>query len=251
MTIKEIENILNVPRTTIRFYEKEGLIVPHREDNGYRDYSDEDVDRLKKIIIFRKIGFTVNDIEGLFDGTKSMDLALDENIKRLQKQIEELTGAMDLCRKMKKDMVNIDLFDTTGYWNYVEEEEQKGHTFIDIAKDFAKIEKKVILSYLGWTDKEGNLYNPKRSIINTVLSILAIGCLYCLLNKEWNLNNFFKGFISILTIIVTESIISIPIFFLGRKFPWIEKNRLAVLFLVLAVLLVILLLLVFILGSAN
>ena len=72
MTIKEMEQILDIPRATIRFYEKEGLINPQREENGYRDYSEEDVERLKKVIIFRKIGFTVSDIEDIFDRAKSL-----------------------------------------------------------------------------------------------------------------------------------------------------------------------------------
>ena len=37
MTIKEVEQLLEVPRATIRFYEKENLIKPVRESNGYRD----------------------------------------------------------------------------------------------------------------------------------------------------------------------------------------------------------------------
>jgi len=43
MTIKEVEQCLGVPRATVRFYEKEGLLSPTREENGYRDYSQEDV----------------------------------------------------------------------------------------------------------------------------------------------------------------------------------------------------------------
>ena len=95
MTIKDIEQVLNVPRATIRFYEKEGLINPERAENGYRDYSDQDVEKLKKIIILRKIGLSVNDIEDLLDGAKSMDAVLDANMHNLQKQMEELTGAMN------------------------------------------------------------------------------------------------------------------------------------------------------------
>ena len=72
MTIKDIEKTLGVPRATIRFYEKEGLINPKREENGYRAYSDEDIEVLKKIIILRKIGLSVNDINDLFDGVKSL-----------------------------------------------------------------------------------------------------------------------------------------------------------------------------------
>ena len=40
MTIKEVENLLDIPRATVRFYEKEGLVEPIREDNGYRNYSE-------------------------------------------------------------------------------------------------------------------------------------------------------------------------------------------------------------------
>lgn len=60
MTIKEHEKILEIPRATVRFYEKEGLITPIREDNGYRDYSEEDVERLTDKASFELIGFNYN-----------------------------------------------------------------------------------------------------------------------------------------------------------------------------------------------
>ena len=64
MKIKEVEECLQVPRATIRFYEKEGLINPKKGENGYREYSDYDILILKKIIVLRKLGFSVADIEG-------------------------------------------------------------------------------------------------------------------------------------------------------------------------------------------
>lgn len=63
MTIKEVEQCLEVPRATVRFYEKEGLINPQRGDNGYREYSEADVQTLKKIIILRMLG--LNAVVGL------------------------------------------------------------------------------------------------------------------------------------------------------------------------------------------
>ena len=50
MTIKEVETLLEIPRASVRFYEKEGLISPTRSSNSYRDYSEEDVANLMKII---------------------------------------------------------------------------------------------------------------------------------------------------------------------------------------------------------
>ncbi|MFR3320793.1 MAG: MerR family transcriptional regulator [Lachnospiraceae bacterium] len=49
MTIKEVEEITNLPRSNIRFYEKEKLITPVRNpNNGYREYSEKDVNTIKK-----------------------------------------------------------------------------------------------------------------------------------------------------------------------------------------------------------
>ena len=46
MTIKEIEALSGLPRANIRYYESEGLIAPRRAENGYREYSQTDVDVL-------------------------------------------------------------------------------------------------------------------------------------------------------------------------------------------------------------
>lgn len=225
MTIKEVEQILNIPRATIRYYEKEKLIDPQRTENGYRDYSDENVELLKKIIILRKIGLSVNDIKELFDGAKTMSEALDENIITLQKQIEELKGAMFLSQKMKNDSVEIDSFVSDIYWNIIDEEEKNGNSFMDIAKDIAKEEKKVIFSYLGWTDKDGNLYDMSKCISHTIISLFAIETIYCLITKDWSLKSLLIGLRGVLSIILIELIISIPMYFLGKKFLWIAKNR--------------------------
>ena len=225
MTIKEVEQILNIPRATIRYYEKEKLIDPHRIENGYRDYSNEDVELLKKIIILRKIGLSVNSIEELFDGAKTMSEALGENIINLQKQIEELKGAMFLSQKMKNDSVEIDSFVSDIYWNIIDEEEKNGNSFMDIAKDIAKEEKKVIFSYLGMTDRDGNLYNIPWSICSFIIMIIAIGVTCCLIEQKWNLKNFLFGLISVFCFILIDLIVSIPIYFLGKRFPCVAKNR--------------------------
>lgn len=42
---------------------------------------------------------SVEEINDLFDGIKNMDEVLDTNIHKLQKQIEEVRGAINLSRK--------------------------------------------------------------------------------------------------------------------------------------------------------
>ena len=50
MKINEVEAAVGVTKKNIRFYEEEGLISPRREPgNGYRSYSEADVERLRRI----------------------------------------------------------------------------------------------------------------------------------------------------------------------------------------------------------
>lgn len=182
MTIKEVEQLLEVPRATVRFYEKEGLITPTREGNGYRDYSNEDVEKLKKIIILRKIGMSIEEISDLFDGVKSMNEVLDDNIGNLQKQMDELKGAMNLCRRMKEDTVQISSMDVNTYWNTIEEEEKQGNRFIDIAKDIIEIEKGVFASYFSATDMNGKTYDSlPKIILNVIACVVLAGVIGCFL----------------------------------------------------------------------
>ena len=46
MKINELEDLLGVSKATIRYYEDQGLVIPPRTDNGYREYSDEEVQRI-------------------------------------------------------------------------------------------------------------------------------------------------------------------------------------------------------------
>ena len=244
MTIKELEKILGIPRATVRFYEKEGLINPIREDNGYRDYSEDDVERLRKIIILRKIGMSVEDINDIFDGAKSMDEVLDSNIIKLQEQMEELKGAIKLNKKMKEDQIEISLMNTELYWNIIEEEEKNGNSFIDIAKDIAIVEKDVIKSYFSFTDLYGKSDDSLPIFIRNVIIVLSLtGCILCLMRGSWTLKSFVDGIIGVGTIILVELVLSVPLYFLGKKYEWVRKNRTKALFVAALILAVILLVL--------
>lgn len=226
MTIKDVEMLLDIPRATVRFYEKEGLISPAREGNGYRDYSDEDVEKLQKIIILRKIGLPVEEINDLFDGAKTMEEALDANIVNLQKQMEELKGAMKLSQKMKEDTVQIASMDVNIYWNTIEEEEKQGNQFMDIAKDIVEIEKGVLASYFSCTDMNGKPYDSlPKIILNVFACVVLAGMILCIYKGTWYAQNFWMAIQTICALVLLEMFLSIPWYFLGKKFEWIRKNR--------------------------
>ena len=63
MKIKEVENRVGMTRANIRYYEKEGLLsTTIRNENNYREYTEEDVEQLQKIKILRLLGIAPADI---------------------------------------------------------------------------------------------------------------------------------------------------------------------------------------------
>ncbi len=66
MNIGTVAKTSGVPTKTIRYYESIGLIPPaSRGDNGYRTYSQMDVETLRFIHRARRLGFPVKDVGNL------------------------------------------------------------------------------------------------------------------------------------------------------------------------------------------
>lgn len=67
MNTKEVCKKLGLTQKGLRVYGEKGLVVPNRKENGYRDYSDKDLLRLREIILFKDLGFPLEDIKTLLD----------------------------------------------------------------------------------------------------------------------------------------------------------------------------------------
>lgn len=63
MLRNQIQKKTGLTRKAIEYYEEKGLIKPLKLENGYRDYSDEDLDILTRISSFRKLGLNLSEIE--------------------------------------------------------------------------------------------------------------------------------------------------------------------------------------------
>ena len=82
MKIGEIANETGLSISNIRFYEKKGLLAPSRkEESGYRDYTVEDVNRLKTILLYRKMGLPIETIYLVFQGSVSLKVALERQMQ--------------------------------------------------------------------------------------------------------------------------------------------------------------------------
>ncbi len=65
-TIGELARQAGVPTSTVRFYERDGLLKPSaRSPSNYRLYSGEDLERLRFIRAAQATGFTLGDVKSL------------------------------------------------------------------------------------------------------------------------------------------------------------------------------------------
>ena len=101
MTIKEVEEQTGLTRSNIRFYEKEKLIEPSRNDkNGYRDYSEKDVENIKKIAFLRTLEISIEDIRNVLSGKVPLADIIKKQTTTIQAQIEGLNQAKTMCERM-------------------------------------------------------------------------------------------------------------------------------------------------------
>lgn len=67
MKSSEVSKILNIPISTIHYYEEAGLLLPDRNINGYREYQQRDIETMKLILFLKKMKFNLNDIQTILN----------------------------------------------------------------------------------------------------------------------------------------------------------------------------------------
>ncbi|GLS81637.1 Cu(I)-responsive transcriptional regulator [Paracoccus marinus] len=92
-----------LPPKTIRYYEDIGLLTADRAANGYRDYSNEDVHRLRFVQRSRSLGFSVEECRQLLSLYTDRDRAsadvkaiATEKLAQIDRKIAELTGLREM-----------------------------------------------------------------------------------------------------------------------------------------------------------
>ena len=129
MKIGEAAKETGLSISNIRFYEKKGLLEPARDqESKYRNYTEEDILRLKKIIIFRKMDLSVEQIAAMLKGKTDVKEVLKNQEQELLNKIREMEGALELCRILEKEEVPLDI-EPEQYLDYIAQEEKKGKKF--------------------------------------------------------------------------------------------------------------------------
>ena len=112
MKINEVEAAVGVTKKNIRFYEEEGLITPGREPgNGYRIYSQADVERLRRIKLLRKLDVPLADIRAMLEGQCTLAEGMVQQLERLHSRRADLDEAVSFCELLQKEPGDLDQLD--------------------------------------------------------------------------------------------------------------------------------------------
>ena len=115
MTIKEIEALSGMTRANIRFYEAEGLLAPQRGENGYRNYSLEDLETLKRIKLLRTLRIPLEEIRALHQEKEELRALLSRHLTTLELEQEELSRSQRVCQEMCSDGAEYQTLDAQRY----------------------------------------------------------------------------------------------------------------------------------------
>ena len=117
-TISQLAQAVGVPTTTLRYYERAGLLAPEGRSGGnYRLYSDESLQRLRFIRAAQAIGFTLDDVKTLLGSQQGCTppcsevqnliedrlSEIEERLKDLRQVQRVLKNALQKCRTTEQD----------------------------------------------------------------------------------------------------------------------------------------------------
>lgn len=109
-SILEVSRMLNMPASTLRYYESRGLLPNlQRDDSGYRSFTDADIELLQLISCLKKTRMPIKEIARYVKLVNEGDETISERYEMIKEreeavygQIEELQEALKVIQTKKE-----------------------------------------------------------------------------------------------------------------------------------------------------
>ncbi|GMQ92726.1 MAG: MerR family transcriptional regulator [Acidimicrobiia bacterium] len=106
-TVGELASIAGITVRTLHHYDTIGLLTPtERRPNGYRAYTDSDIDRLQQILTYRELDLSLSTIASILDERSGSVGALEAARHRIARRIEKLhriTESLDIAIRSERN----------------------------------------------------------------------------------------------------------------------------------------------------
>lgn len=98
-TVGEMAKILHIPASTLRYYDKEGLLpFVERSSGGIRMFTDKDYEWLKVIECLKQSGLSIKEIRHF------IDMAMQGDESSLKKRLALFQARRDAVKKQMREM---------------------------------------------------------------------------------------------------------------------------------------------------
>ena len=133
MKINQVEQLVGITKKNIRFYEEQGLLSPGRNrENGYRDYTEEDVKKLEQIKLLRKLGLPLEEIRMMQAGKSTVADSMKRHLVTLEREEQNVKHSIKLCEMLKDREGLLSDLDAHELLTQMDEMEKSGASFKDI-----------------------------------------------------------------------------------------------------------------------
>ncbi|MBQ7558878.1 MAG: MerR family transcriptional regulator [Synergistaceae bacterium] len=100
-SIKEMSEITNLPASTLRYYDKQGLLPSLKRDaNNVRIFDDGDYRTIKLISCLKKSGLSIKDIKNFMEITAQGDKALNKRLNIFRKRRDTLKKELEVMQEI-------------------------------------------------------------------------------------------------------------------------------------------------------
>ena len=103
--ISEVSKMFNIPVSTLRYYDKEGLFPSLKRESGIRLFSNQDLEALRVIECLKRSGLEIKDIKLFMDWCKEGSSTYKNRYELIQnqkekviKEIEHLNKTLDMLK---------------------------------------------------------------------------------------------------------------------------------------------------------
>ncbi len=105
MKIQELAQQTGVPAKTIRYYEHIGVLPPPaRQPNGYRQYSQVDVNRLRLVAGARRLDLPLAEISEILDMRDRGEAPCKTLLERLSTKADEIAARIQALQSLEKEL---------------------------------------------------------------------------------------------------------------------------------------------------
>lgn len=166
----------NVSERALRYYDKIGLLKPSSmSEKGYRQYSDQDLIKLQKIVLLKKLGFSLDEIElMLLENDPSWISSLEEQIGLVDQKLQYFQRLKETLRKTI-EVINhngMDVHSVIQLLNIISKDDE----LVEQYKDSKNLHVRIQLHHLYSTNPVEWFEWLRRNIDLSSYRILELGC---------------------------------------------------------------------------